>query len=135
MLPPSFPTKFRLWLAELYNSFCVNRSFILSALLDVYSRKQQAWMNLLKSSSSYILHKQETARIQMRLLKIPKQETARIQMRLLKINMTVISQIIANNNTWDYTITSQNLVSKNIKIHQHILNTNKFKNDSASSFF
>ena len=44
-------------LAELYNLFSVNRSFILSALLDVYSRKQQAWMKLLKSSSSYILLK------------------------------------------------------------------------------
>ena len=63
-------------------------------------------MKLLKSSSSYILHKQETARIQMGLLKMPKQETAHIQMLLLKINMTVISQIIANNKTWDYTITS-----------------------------
>ena len=63
-------------------------------------------MKLLKSSSSYILHKQEVTRIQMRLLKIPQKGNSAHSNAVTKNSMTVISQIIANNKTWDYTVTS-----------------------------
>ena len=56
-------------------------------------------MKLLKSSSSYILHKQVVMCIQPGLLKIPTGSGAH-SMAVTKNNMTVISQITANDETW-----------------------------------